>query len=195
MLAVQPLFVVPSGSANQPSDDTVMSSQAHSSSSSSDNNNESLANRIAKLEAMIRQTFPQPTYVSTPKEPKTNSPSPLKGNKAEAEEFILKCQTIYDISTRTYYDNKIKLAFVFNLLQGDAYQFVKPGLLTKEEKPAWVVTWRDFKLEFLKYFSDSDVKEVSRHKLKSLKQNGSVSSYATDFKRHALYLEATDETL
>ena len=197
LLAFKPLSALPSGSGGLSSDDAIMASvEPLSSSSSSESNTEALANRVAELEAMMRRSSSQPTpYVTTPKEPKINSPAPFKGNKAESEEFILKCQAIFDICTRTYHDDKTKLAFVFNLLQGDAYQWVKPALLTKEKKPAWVITWRDFQLEFLKYFSDSDIKEVSRQRLKSLKQVGSVSSYATEFKKYALYLDCTDETL
>jgi hypothetical protein len=195
MLAFNPLFALPSGTGGLASEDANMTVEPHSSSNDSDFNNDTLSNRVAELEEILRQAAFQPNrYVPTSKEPKINSPSPFKGNKAEAEEFILKCQAIFDICTRTYSDNKTKLAFVFNLLQGDAYQWIKPALLTKE-KPAWVTTWEDFKIEFFKYFADSDVKEVSRQKLKSLKQSGSVSNYATDFKKYALYLDCTDETL
>jgi hypothetical protein len=195
LMAFQPLFALPSGSGGLPSDDAEMASvEPHSPSSSSQSNNETLATRVAELEAMMRQ--PSTQYVSTPKESKINSPSPFKGNKAEAEEFILKCQAIFDICTRTYFNDNTKLAFVFNLLQGDAYQWVKPALLaTDKEKPAWVQTWKDFKVEFFKYFADSDVKEVARQNLKALKQTGSASTYATEFKKYALYLECTDETL
>jgi hypothetical protein len=192
MLAFNPLPALPSGTGGLASDDANMAAiEPHSSSSASGSNNEALFNRVAELEEILHQATFQPTS----KDPKINSPSPFKGNKAEAEEFILKCQSIFDICTRTYPDNKTKLAFVFNLLQGDAYQWIKPALLTKEKKPAWVTTWEDFKIEFFKYFADSDVKEVSRQKLKSLKQSGSVTNYATDFKKYALYLDCTDETL
>jgi hypothetical protein len=184
MLAFNPLFALPSDNGGLASESVNIPSVIQPQSNSSDSNTETLANRIAELEELMHQASFQPTqYVAASKEPKIHSPSPFKGNKAEAEEFILKCQAIFDICTRTYSNDKTKLAFVFNLLQGDAYQWIKPALLTKE-KPAWVTTWEDFKLEFFKYFADSDVKEVSRHKLKSLKQSGSVSSYATDFKKY-----------
>jgi hypothetical protein len=153
-----------------------------------------LATRVAELEEMMRQQASQPRYPAYPKEPKINSPSPFKGNKAEAEEFILKCQSVFDICSRTYHDDQTKLAFVFNLFQGDAYQWVKPALLTTV-KPSWVQSWVEFQVEFFKNFADSDVKETSRQKLKHLKQTGSASSYVTDYKRYAMYLDWSDEAL
>jgi hypothetical protein len=196
LLALQPLFASPPGPGRLPSDNVIMASvEPHSPSSNSANTNESLRQRLVELEEMIRRQPTQPVYSpSTPKEPKINSPSPFKGNKAEAEEFILKCQSVFDICSRTYHDDKTKLAFVFNLLQGDAYQWLKPALLSSQ-KPAWVETWEDFKLEFYKNFADSDVKETSRQKLKSLKQTGSASEYSTAFKKYALYLDWSDEGL
>jgi hypothetical protein len=143
---------------------------------------------------MMRQQSIQPRYASYSKKPKINSPSPFKGNKSEAEEFILKCQSVFDICSRTYHDDQTKLAFVFNLLQGDAYQWVKPALLTTQ-RPSWVQSWNEFKVEFFKNFADSEVKETSRQKLKHLKQSGFASSYSTDFEKYALYLDWSDEAL
>jgi hypothetical protein len=199
LLAFQPFFASPPGTSSLPSDNVLMSSVEPTPSSTSSTNrnnfNETLANRVAELEDRLRQQVGQSVQLgSYPKEPKISSPSPFKGNKADAEEFILKCQSVFDICSRTYHDDKTKLAFVFNLLDGDAYQWVKPALLTRQ-KPAWVETWEDFKVEFYKNFADSDVKETSRRKLKALKQIGPASTYATDFKKYALYLEWSDEGL
>lgn len=197
LLAFQPLFAAPPGAGSISSDTASPTTPAIVPSSSSSNINnvaDPLATRVAELEEMMRQQASQPRYPAYLKEPKINSPSPFKGNKAEAEEFILKCQSVFDICSRTYHDDQTKLAFVFNLLQGDAYQWVKPALLTTV-KPSWVQSWVEFQVEFFKNFADSDVKETSQQKLKHLKQTGSASSYATDFKKYALYLDWSDEAL
>lgn len=124
LLAFRPLFAAPPGTGSLPSDSTSSSTPvivpSSASSSNTNNSTDPLATRVAELEEMMRQQASQPRYPTYPKEPKINSPSPFKGNKAEAEEFILKCQSVFDICSRTYHDDQTKLAFVFNVLQGDA---------------------------------------------------------------------------
>jgi hypothetical protein len=73
-------------------------------------------------------------------------------------------------------------------------QWLKPALLS-QDKPEWISTWLAFRSEFLKTYADSDVKETSRFKLKTLKQTTSASLFATDFKRYSMYLDWSDETL
>jgi hypothetical protein len=68
--------------------------------------------------------------------------------------------------------------------------------LLSPTKPEYVLSWTAFKTEFSKTFADSDVKEISRQKLKNLTQGkGSASTYATEFKRYSLYLSWGDEAL
>lgn len=199
-LAFQPFFAAPPGPAGILSDNVDMTSvEAETPSDSINKSTEALLQRLAELEEHVRsQTQGQPTQFLpqpiVPKEPKIDSPSHFKGNKAEAEEFVLKCDSIFDICRRTYHDEKTKLAFVFNLLEGDAYQWLKPALLSNP-KPAWVTSWKGFQVEFLKNWADSDIKETSRQKLKSLRQTSSASAYATEFKKYAMYLSWSDEAL
>jgi hypothetical protein len=199
-MVFQPFYVVPLG-AGQGSDNINMDQTFAQAIGSNVNDNqpandiETMMRRLAELEDLAHQQSIQ--IASTPgaiKEPKINAPAPFKGNKSEAEEFILKCQSVFDICDRTYHDDRTQLAFVFNLLQGDAYQWLKPALLS-HPKPEWIESWPLFKLEFAKNFADSDTKETSRQKLKTLKQSSSASVYATEFKRHALYLSWSDEAL
>ncbi|KAJ9114208.1 hypothetical protein QFC22_005660 [Naganishia vaughanmartiniae] len=148
--------------------------------------------RLAQLEHQLIQAQ-QTTSPFTPyhKEPKINTPAPFKGNKSQSEEFILKCDQIFVICHRTYHNDDTRLAFAFNLLEGDAYQWLKPALLA-QNKPEWITTWLAFRSEFLKTYADSDVKETSRFKLKTLKQTTSASLFATDFKRYSMYLDWSD---
>jgi hypothetical protein len=196
LMVLQPFYASPPGPGLSTSDNVFSPVSVPEASNNVDN--EGLLRRLAELEERVRQSSRQPAGASyntlPPKEPKLKSPSPFKGDKAEAEEFILKCQSIFDICNRTYFDDKTKLAFVFNLLEGDAYQWLKPALLSLR-KPTWTESWEDFKNEFFKNFADSDIKETSRQKLKALKQTTSASNYATDFKKYALYLDWSDEAL
>jgi hypothetical protein len=156
----------------------------------------SMQARLTQLEQELHdQRQPASAFVpSVTKERKINSPSPFKGNKSLSEGFILKCDQVFAVCHRTYHDDDTRLAFVFNLLEGDAYQWIKPALVAAV-KPAWITTWLLFRSEFLKTFFYSDVKETARHKLKTLKQATSASLFATEFKRHSTYLDMTDETI
>jgi hypothetical protein len=71
----------------------------------------------------------------------------------------------------------MKLTHAINLLEHEAYEWVKPALMaTLERKPTFVQTWEAFKKEFLKVFSDIDMKELSYQCLQALKQMGSASN-------------------
>jgi hypothetical protein len=148
---------------------------------------------LARIQLLETQAQASST---TRKEPKVASPKAFSGKRTESTEFVLKCETVFTAQSRTYCDDKTKLAFAINLLEHEAYEWVKPALMaTLEKKPAWVLTWEAFKKEFLKMFSDIDIKELSYQRLQALKQTGSASNYANDFRRHSLNLEWNDEPL
>ncbi len=149
-----------------------------------------LVERIHQLEQQLQVSL------ATRKEPKVASPKAFMGKRTESQEFILKCETVFMAQTRTYYDDKTKLAFTINLLEHEAYEWVKPALLAPYDKsPEWIQSWDAFKKEFFKVFSDVDIKELSYQRLQALKQTGSASTYANDFRRHSLNLDWNDEPL
>jgi hypothetical protein len=146
---------------------------------------------IASRPVQVTQTASQYT-----KEPKISSPPVFAGRKQEATEFLLKCDTVFNVQNRTYSSDQSKLAFVTNLLKDEAYHWVMPHLLLPvQEQPAWINNWVLFKEEFRKAFGDSDIIETSRQKLKALRQTQSATSYATEFTRHSAYLHWGDEAL
>lgn len=203
LFMVRPFFIVPPGTGHNILDDDHPMGDTSASASAIPpvgfgvpQDNITMQARITQLEQELRDQSQSTPFVAspTPKEPKINSPAPFKGNKSLSEEFILKCDQVFAVCHRTYHNDDTKLAFVFNLLEGDAYQWIKPALLAKD-KPSWITTWLSFRSEFLKTYSDSDVKETARHKLKILKQTTSASSFVTEFKRYSTYLDLTDESL
>lgn len=149
--------------------------------------------RILQLEDALTATRPTST---TRKEPEITSLQPFTGRKDEASEFILKCDMVFEVQPMTYASTKSKIAFVTNLLNDEAYRWVMPHLLLREDdQPDWVKDWDDFKEEFTKVFGDSNIIETSRQKLKIVRQTGSATSYATEFQRHAAYLHWGDKAL
>jgi hypothetical protein len=135
-----------------------------------------------------------PTFSGRTKEPKLKDPEVFKGNRATTMEFLLKCAAIFHTQPHTFHSDDLKIAYVTNLLAGEAYEWIKPILLMDVElRPSWFGTWDSFRTQFAKDFGDSDIKETSRQKLKKLTQTSSAITYATEFRKHSLYLKWGDE--
>jgi hypothetical protein len=151
-----------------------------------------LFEHIKLLETQLVTT----TASNNRKEPKVAPPKPFTGKRTESQEFILKCETVFTAQARTYFDDDTKLAYAINLLENEAYEWIKPAVMADiGKKPDYVITWAAFKKEFLKIFSDIDIKELSYQRIQALKQTGSASSYANEFRRYSLNLDWNDEPL
>jgi hypothetical protein len=106
-------------------------------------------------------------------------PKAYSGKRTESQEFIAKCETVFTAQAVTCFDDATKLAYAVNLLENEAYEWVKPALLADvDKKPEYVQNWAAFRKEFFKMFSDVDIKEVSYQRIQALKQTGSASTYA-----------------
>ena len=154
-----------------------------------------VAGLLARLEQLEAQVIAIPSS-SSRKEPKIAAPKPFSGKRSESQEFILKCITVFTAQASTYYDDKTKLAYAINLLEKEVYEWVKPAMIASaDKKPAYIQTWEAFRKEFLKMFSDIDIKELSYQRIQALTQTGSASNYANEFRRHSLPLDWNDEPL
>jgi hypothetical protein len=129
MFVTRPFFIVPQGSAHASGqedhmmDETTPSAHIHTGSAgfAFSDITAAMQARLDQLEQQLHQAQqPIAPLASYPKEPKINSPAPFKGNKSLSEEFILKIDQVFAICHRTYHDDDTRLAFVFNLLEGDA---------------------------------------------------------------------------
>lgn len=151
-----------------------------------------LLQRISQLEA---HASTPPTTLNI-KEPRISSPKPFSGSRADARAFIEKCDNVFRVQPHTYGTEESKIAFVINLLDGDAYHWFQPYLeLGFDARPTWAMSWSEFKIQFLKQFGDNNIIETSRSKLRTLRQTSSASHYATEFRRHSAYLGWNDNTL
>ena len=159
---------------------------------------EELLSRVNELEHNIDTnmnntgTF-QPHY---PKEPKISMPKSFAGRKDESRAFIQKCDNVFRVQPQSYSTDDSKIAFVQNLLDGEAYLWFQPYLqMDYIDRPLWTKSWNAFKEYFEIQFGDSNIIENSRFKLKSLRQTSSASHYATEFKRYAAFLGWDDAAL
>ena len=129
------------------------------------------------------------------KEPKISHPPPFNGRKDQTLEFLAKCNMVFAVQPRTYATDVTRIAFATNLLKEEAYRWVLPYLgMVAEDQPSWLHDWEDFQIEFKKYFGDANLAETSRFKLRTLRQTGSASLYATEFQRHVAYVHWNNET-
>ena len=152
-----------------------------------------LRNEIATLKG-TQASFPAPTLTqSHAPEPKVHGPSIFTGKRADASEFILKCELVFTIQHRSYpADSTARPAYAINLLSGDAFNWIRPHL-TAGSVAAWTQSWTTFRDRFLKDFGDGDLVETSRHALTKLRQTGSATLFAIEFRRHAAYLNWGDQ--
>jgi hypothetical protein len=76
------------------------------------------------------------TASATRKEPKIAGPKAFSGKRTESQEFILKCETVFSAQAVTYIDDATKLAYAVNLLENEAYEWIKPALMAAESPSA-----------------------------------------------------------
>lgn len=127
-------------------------------------------------------------------EPKLQIPSSFSGRKSDACEFLMKCETVFGLAPNSFPNDKIKIGVVSTSLKDEAYRWYWAGYKHKPQ-PAWVNNWELFKAEFEILFFNANVEEKAYNKIRTLRQTGSTSSYAVEFKNWAGYLEATDQSL
>lgn len=156
------------------------------------------ANLIAQVTRL--RLAPPPASPPAPppvKEPKVVIPTPFKGKKDTSAEFLFKLQNVFDLQPQTFHTDAIKLAYVHNLLEDDAFKWIHAIILKPVElRPAWFYNWELFKDQFKLRFDHTNDIETSRHKLGKLHQTSSVNSYSAEFLLLSSVLKGySDETL
>lgn len=155
--------------------------------------------RIKQLEAELEQerkaSPATPTHVAFSKDGKISDPAHFTGKKEAASGFLIKVDQVLEVRQNQYKTDALKIAYVTNLLEGDAWKWYEPhARLPADQRPDWVKSWSLFRKEFESAFSVAEVKESARRKLKVLRQTSSVSAYASQFRLLVYNLDWTDET-
>ena len=162
-----------------------------------------LAQLVQQLQAQLAtsttpsiQTTSIP-YAQEPKEPKVANPTPFTGKVAEAREFLLKCELVFQVQPRSYSSDLAKITFVVTYLKEAAFHWIQPALELKngDSPPPWFLDWTLFREKFLHDFGDADLIETSRRSLAKLKQTGSCNAYAIDFRRLSAPLDMSEQSL
>jgi hypothetical protein len=162
-----------------------------------------LTQLVHQLQAQLATpTIPsiQATSIPSAQEPmesKVANPIPFTGKVAEAREFLHKCELVFRVQPRSYPSDLAKITFVVTYLREAAFHWIQPTLELKADKPTpdWFLDWTLFRAKFLQDFGDADLIETSRRSLAKLKQTGSCTTYAIDFRRFTASLDMSDQSL
>lgn len=124
------------------------------------------------------------TLASTLTETKTidpSRPSIFSGNiSSDIIVFVKKCELVFLHSAAKFPNDKSKIAYAINLLDGSAFRWAD-SWIEKMNDPRDTSTWKDFKDEILAAFTDSNNKQIAMRKLTNARQVGSVSTYIAYF--------------
>ncbi|KAJ9103049.1 hypothetical protein QFC21_002471 [Naganishia friedmannii] len=179
MFIARPFYVVPQvsghsiGNEDHVMDDITADSSAHTTAPTDFNMPDATAAMQARLEQLEHQLHQAQQSTSSvarySKEPKINTPPPFKGNKSLSE-FILKCDQVFAICH-------------------------EPITTMKLDSLLYSTFSKAMPINGSSTYADPDIEETSRRRLKALKQTSSASTYSTECKRYAMYLDWSDETL
>lgn len=142
---------------------------------------------------------PTPSHTPTPvvpapvlKDLKIDPPPEFTGKPTEYATFIGACQFYFANKPVTFRDNDAnKVSFVISRLRGHPASWAHAVHDTNEDDPI-LKSWPLFKAEMDTLFADPFHKEQTRRQLKALKQTGSASTFATEFKALAAILNKSD---
>ena len=167
---------------------------------------DNLMARVGYLEGALAKAQAKPVALPTPivpqevpslsfKEPKIALPAPFSGRKDDVTLFFHRCNTVFKVQPKTYALDETKLAFVTTLLNDKAIRWLLPFQnQPAEHQPEWLQSWFGFQEEFTKIFGETNSEHEARDKLLVLRQTGSASDYAAEFRRLIAYTDSSDGT-
>ena len=114
-----------------------------------------------------------------------NNPDPTKSRQfpentsSNARIWIRKCDLFFNTHKTKFTNDTTKIAYTCSLLKGIAFCWAEKFIdeIQNEGTPKW----NDFKNEFITEFADPNEKQIALHKLTTVKQKGTVSSYIQYF--------------
>ena len=121
-------------------------------------------------------------------------PPTFSGKRSDSETFVLKLDNVFSLQPVSLGTDDKKIQYAISLLTDDAFNWVRPHLLTDiQDRPDWFATWPRFRARLLKDSGEIDRVETARRALKDLRQTTTASSYAFEYKSHILLLDFGDQ--
>ena len=126
---------------------------------------------------------------------KTSDPDKYDGKSpSQLNEFLGQIRVRFKTRPLAHPTEEAKVYYAIALLKGTAFAYVEP-FLEKDDPPAWMTDFTLFANQLKKVFGDPDLVGNVTYKLRSLRQTGSATSYAAEFRRLASQLEWGNQAL
>ena len=121
------------------------------------------------------------------KEPKVAEPEPFSGSSSDLDRFIDKCCLVFELQSRRYPTDRVRITYMISLMKGNAFNLVQPyNRLVEAKKPPFLLDF-ELWLVFLKdsFGNASEVEDAVRQ-LRQLKQTGTASEFFSKFTRYGI---------
>ena len=125
------------------------------------------------------------------KEPKLPEPPEFDGKPSEYATFINHCDLYFRMRPVTFDEDYIKVAYVISRCRGSPAEW---GHSLIESSSPLLHDYDEFKEQLASMYADKQRRKALRQKLTTLKQTGSASKFAAEFKATANILGIDDES-
>ncbi|RXN36864.1 Pol poly [Labeo rohita] len=126
-------------------------------------------------------------------EPRVNNPPTYAGEPKSCKSFLIQCEVVFSLQSRTYASETSKVAYIISLLTGRAREW---GTAVWESQARCCFDFESFKDEMIKTFDQSVFGKEASRLLASIQQGRrSVADYSVEFRTLAATSEWNAEAL
>ena len=137
------------------------------------------------------------------KEVKIPLPAFFDGTRGNLKSFLLQVELYMRFHASKFKGGERKVLWVVTLLKGPAFDWIEPyvddhmqnGANQKEKTKELIEDWAEFRSELENMFGDIDAEHLAERSLRALRQKGSTSHYAADFRRFSSRVTWGDSAL
>jgi hypothetical protein len=152
---------------------------------------------VAKMQEAIDSLQTRLNAMTAPRvgEPKVREPTPFNGkHSSQLTDFLAQVRVAFEVRPSKYPTEKTKVLYAVSYLEGAALAYFQP-FIGKADPPSWMTNFALFADELEKCFGDPDLIGNVTFKLRKLKQTGSASAYAAEFRQLASRLSWNEQAL
>lgn len=144
-----------------------------------------LQDKLNRLELAAESKSPTPA-----KEPRLSDPDFFNGNRSHTSTYLTQVKMVISGNPSRFPTEKSKILYAASYLRGAAFSWIQPHL--DSITSPLILSFENFAQGITNQFGQKDDKSTAERDIYSLRQTGSVSSYATDFTRISSRLSWND---
>ena len=147
----------------------------------------------AKVERLEASAVASPILPTPVREPRMSDPDFFNGSRSETKNYLTQVRMVISANPSCFPSEKAKILYACSYLRGPAFSWAQP-LLQTENSPA-LSSFESFARSLISQFGDKDELLTAERDIYLLKQNSSVSLYATEFTKLSGFLQWNDAAL